>query len=330
MGMANNSHEVTDYVIGSTSVENVTDGIDFGSVAVTQIDLVNKGSHDYEDLDLFVLYKAVIAAFENNSNMVFLIGTDDVGWWYQGSVPRLPSGKIDYVARSNSPVIAGDGNTPSAITDKRDIGKYVARIIQDERTLNKYVLAYSEIWTTNQIYDLMERLSGEKLPRTYMTEKQIRTNLQGAVDALITNPSDTGAVWTKLASEYQLSKAIRGDNTPESARSLGYLTTKELYPDLEGRRFEDLVHEVMNGQGFLYTNQMKKSRLFFAITQVDNSVSHIIPYCLLGILPLSYRHCFSGLAYGPGLRQKQRRSTRPNCLFCILLKAVPGTATDFE
>ena len=54
MGMANNSHEVTDYVIGSTSIKNVTDGINFGNVAVTQIDLVNKGSHDYEDPDLFV------------------------------------------------------------------------------------------------------------------------------------------------------------------------------------------------------------------------------------------------------------------------------------
>lgn len=57
---------------------------------------------------------------------------------------------------------------PSALTDLRDIGKYVAKLIVDDRTLNKMVLVYNEIWTPNQVYDLMEKKSGEKLERSYV------------------------------------------------------------------------------------------------------------------------------------------------------------------
>lgn len=67
--------------------------------------------------------------------------------------------------------IAGDGNVLFALTDVRDIGSYVARIITDSRTLNRMVLAYNEVLSQNQIYDLLERLSGEKLERKYVRNK---------------------------------------------------------------------------------------------------------------------------------------------------------------
>lgn len=68
----------------------------------------------------------------------------------------------------DSNAIIGDGNTPSALTDLRDIGHYVARIIADPRTLNKMVFTYNELLTQDQIYRLMEHLSGEKIERTYV------------------------------------------------------------------------------------------------------------------------------------------------------------------
>lgn len=66
------------------------------------------------------------------------------------------------------PNITGDGNTEIALVDMRDIGRFVARIIVDERTLNRMVFAYSEIWTQNQIWSLLEKESGELLPREYV------------------------------------------------------------------------------------------------------------------------------------------------------------------
>jgi nucleoside-diphosphate-sugar epimerase len=92
----------------------------------------------------------------------------DIGWWYQLTLPRLPSGRIDYALTPGEPEITGDGNTPSALTDVEDIGRYTARIIADPRTLNHMVFAHSAFYTQNQVYDLIEKLSGEKIERKYV------------------------------------------------------------------------------------------------------------------------------------------------------------------
>lgn len=57
----------------------------------------------------------------------------------------------------------------SAITDVRDIGTYVARIIADPRTLNHMVFAYNELITQNQVYDLLEKMGGEKVKRNHVS-----------------------------------------------------------------------------------------------------------------------------------------------------------------
>ena len=56
----------------------------------------------------------------------------------------------------------------SAMIDNANIGKYVARIIADPQTLNKYVFVHDEVWTQNQIFDLLEHLADEKLPRQHV------------------------------------------------------------------------------------------------------------------------------------------------------------------
>ncbi|OAA71700.1 isoflavone reductase family protein [Akanthomyces lecanii RCEF 1005] len=72
----------------------------------------------------------------------------DVGFWYQFATPKLASGRIDYaIMNPGANVFVGDGNASSAITDLRDIGRYVARIILDPRTLNKMVFACNELLT---------------------------------------------------------------------------------------------------------------------------------------------------------------------------------------
>lgn len=70
--------------------------------------------------------------------------------------------------------VAGDGDIPSALTDSRDIGRWVARIIADERTLNKQVFAYNEVMSPNQVRDLFERLSGEKIEYNSVSVQRVR------------------------------------------------------------------------------------------------------------------------------------------------------------
>lgn len=90
----------------------------------------------------------------------------DVGWWYQITLPRVPSGRFDYALLAPNNIIFAGGNVPIALTDVRDIGKYVARIISDPRTLNKKVFAFTETKTQTQVFELVEKVSGEKPEKT--------------------------------------------------------------------------------------------------------------------------------------------------------------------
>jgi hypothetical protein len=51
------------------------------------------------------------------------------------------------------------------LTDLRDIGHFVARIVNDERTLNQYVYTWSDVLSENQIFAMTEEMSGERVAK---------------------------------------------------------------------------------------------------------------------------------------------------------------------
>lgn len=188
-----------------------------------------------------------------------------MGWWYQLAFPNLPSGKVDYASIVPSSSIPGDGTVKSALTDERDVGEWVKRIIADPRTLNQQVFAYNELWTKQEIYDLMEKLSGEKIVRVYVSHLSLSTlptndspthfhpKLQIAEEAIaqgLAQAASSGPQGEQMAIllNYYLSWGIRGDNTPEYAKFLGYLNAQELYPDFKPRTFEAFVQELLSGK----------------------------------------------------------------------------------
>jgi hypothetical protein len=92
-----------------------------------------------------------------------------VGYWYQISFPTLPSGRVDYASLIIPNVtIFGDANMKTAVTDLRDIGPYVAKIVTDDRTANKYVFCYGEQLSQEEAFSKLEELSGEKIERQYV------------------------------------------------------------------------------------------------------------------------------------------------------------------
>lgn len=171
----------------------------------------------------------------------------DVGWWYQIAFPRVPSGKADYVSIGLAEEILGGGNVPSALTDLRDVGRYVAKIIVDDRTLNRMVLAYNTMMTQNQIYDLMEEISGERLDRNYVADETIHDRVAECRESAGKNPTDPAMLHPLFSAEYKLSWGVRGDNNPDYAKYLGYLTSKELYPDFKPIDIRDYVKSVIRG-----------------------------------------------------------------------------------
>ncbi|KAE8139455.1 hypothetical protein BDV38DRAFT_52058 [Aspergillus pseudotamarii] len=205
----------------------------------------------------------------------------DVGWWYQLSYPRLESGRADYAMTSANNEIVGDGNTPMGLTDLRDIGRYVARIINDERTLNKMVYAYNTVKTQNEIYDLLEEISEEKIQRNYIPEESVYTRVLAARQSSETYPFDPVKFIPRYLAEYQLSWGIRGDNTPENARYLGYLVAKDLYPDFRPVDFKEYLETVVRGTAKgVYTDRMVSKvhqRAFPRTESTDSLYTRIFP-----------------------------------------------------
>lgn len=168
------------------------------------------------------------------------------------------------------------------------MGQWVRRIIADPRTLNKSVFAWNELWTVNEVYDAMERLSGEKIERVHVrlcdrlrsptppsptlislfsnspvldltvlvSKKTAKETIEkGIADALASDRPEAQYIVATL--QYSHSWGVRGDNTPEYAEYLGYLSARELYPDFRPRTFEAFAKELLEGRvDKLYTRNV--------------------------------------------------------------------------
>ncbi|KAI9655128.1 MAG: hypothetical protein M1821_005611 [Bathelium mastoideum] len=173
----------------------------------------------------------------------------DVGWWHQISFPTVPSGKVDYASVQKPNVtIFGDGKVKSILTDLRDLGRYCARIVRDERTLNKFVYTWSDVLSLEETFKLMEDLSGEKIERQYVSGEEVLTRADECFKVLEKDPTNFAAMLGSYGGEYSYSKYIRGDNTPEIGKYLGYLDAQELYPDFKPITFEDYLKELLAGK----------------------------------------------------------------------------------
>lgn len=72
-----------------------------------------------------------------------------------------------------------------------------------------------------------------------------------------TYPFDPVKLIPRYLAEYQLSWGIRGDNNPEYAKYLGYITSKELYPDFTPIDFKEYLYTVICGTAKgIYTDRI--------------------------------------------------------------------------
>ncbi|KAF9886755.1 hypothetical protein FE257_011132 [Aspergillus nanangensis] len=175
----------------------------------------------------------------------------DVGFWHQISFPRVPSGRVDYAMMMPKATIHAGGNAPNILTDLRDIGRFVARIIEDDRTLNKYIYTWSDVLSENEIFDIVQQVSGEEIEREQESAQEIEERLAKASSAVAENSTDPMNRIMLYMAQYDYSKYVRGDNQPAYAKFLGYLDARELYPDLKPISFRECFAEVLDGKGRL-------------------------------------------------------------------------------
>jgi hypothetical protein len=144
--------------------------------------------------------------------------------------------------------LVSDGAAPNILTDKRDVGRFVARIIKDDRTLNRKVVTVGDVLSQTQIWEIVERLSGEKIDTAHLSAKELTAQLDAAkAQAVATGMAGQFTPFLGILG-YHYSKFIRADNTLENAKYLGYLNTRELYPDLKPISFEEFIREVLKGK----------------------------------------------------------------------------------
>lgn len=194
----------------------------------------------------------------------------DVGWWYNGFIPKIPSGKTDHAIALPDFIqnlVPGDGEMKTYVVDNEDVGNFVARIIADPRTINKRVMAAGASLSFNEMFGIAEELTGEKalrkyvrLPESFSLQKPsgqpLTWFLQASADELKSmiddmssksqnDPSNYFLLVGKFWLEYYYSSFIDGDNSPEGAKRLGYILATDLYPDMNPHCFKDFFKDIL-------------------------------------------------------------------------------------
>ncbi|KAL0263710.1 hypothetical protein SLS55_002691 [Diplodia seriata] len=173
----------------------------------------------------------------------------DVGFWHQISFASvLPSRRFDYATIMPQSTIHGDGEQPNIIGDLRDLGRWTARIVEDERTLNKYVFTCSDVLSENQIYSIVEEVTGEKPERKQISFEEVEAVRNEARIKDEKEPDSFMNRVMRFEADYKYSKYVRGDNQPEYAKYLGYLDARELYPDFRPITFRAFVKDLLDGK----------------------------------------------------------------------------------
>lgn len=105
----------------------------------------------------------------------------DIGWWFQLT---LPTSFYDIGYGELPGTIPGNGKVLSAFTDARDVGKFVVKTMVDPRTINKSVFCYSEMMSMNQVYDVLDRTTGQEYDRNYVCQPIGQSSFDDSADTI--------------------------------------------------------------------------------------------------------------------------------------------------
>jgi hypothetical protein len=92
--------------------------------------------------------------------------------------------------------------------------------------------------------------------KNQMATKDIEATIATAQAAYDQGDKSLPFIFGLAVPQYLYCEWFRQDNLPERANYLGYLSTKDLYPDFEAIKYVDYVQEVVDGKGkSIYANR---------------------------------------------------------------------------
>ncbi|KAH8825527.1 NAD(P)-binding protein [Flagelloscypha sp. PMI_526] len=152
----------------------------------------------------------------------------EVGWWVNNMYP-LPHSIDSVMIPGLGKEAYGTGKVPVSWTDYSSIGKLVALIVADPRTLNQVVHAYDGESTLEETWAAATKASGEdfsdyaKVSAEVVEEKRKTDMIHEAIFG------------------YYSALYIHGENTVEKAVADGVLDSHKLYPDYKPMSLEESV-----------------------------------------------------------------------------------------
>ena len=69
---------------------------------------------------------------------------------------------------------------PGAITDEADIGRILAKAVNDPRTLNRKVIIKGNVLTQNELISTYEGLANKAVSRKHVTREELDQQIKGA------------------------------------------------------------------------------------------------------------------------------------------------------
>ncbi|KAI0644854.1 NAD-P-binding protein [Trametes meyenii] len=169
----------------------------------------------------------------------------DVGWWMQLSLPLPERSKAP--RKEGTYEIHGTGTQKNLVTNYHHIGRFVARIIADPRTLNQAVIVWEDEVTELEAHDIGERASGEgltmKAKRVTVSAEETSRRIAEGKAAIAQRPTEFAGYMLEAWNEYMLGMHVLGENTLENAKRLGFLDAHELYPDVPQQSLAEFAKE---------------------------------------------------------------------------------------
>ncbi|RPD58088.1 NAD-P-binding protein [Lentinus tigrinus ALCF2SS1-7] len=171
----------------------------------------------------------------------------DIGWWMQFWLPLPSRSTVSDAAKMMAYTYLEDGSAKTLVTDYRHTGLFVARIVADPRTLNHAVIVWEDEVSQAEAQELAVRLSGEgealRAKFVQVTRDTFQKGIEEGKRELATNPDSPVALAKTSWNAYMHSMLVLGENTLESAKKLGYLDARELYPDIPAHPLKEFAEE---------------------------------------------------------------------------------------
>ncbi|KAI0706011.1 NAD-P-binding protein [Cerioporus squamosus] len=171
----------------------------------------------------------------------------DVGWWMQFYLPLPLRSAVPPEVKAMTWAIHGTGESKNLLTNLHHIGTWVARIIADPRTLNKYVIIWEDVVKQKDAHEIGARVSGDgdalRAKRIQVSEEDIEKQIAHGRVLYAQNPTDYMSSIPLIWGQYMKSIHFLQENTLENAKRLGYLDARELYPDIPAQSLEEFAKE---------------------------------------------------------------------------------------